>query len=1780
LRKLGKYEILGELGHGAMGVVYRARDPFINRFVALKTITTGVSDDPVLLERFYREAQSAGGLQHPNIVTIYDMGDEGHVPYIAMELIEGENLEQLIARRAPLSISMKLVYAAQTCRALDYAHKRGIVHRDIKPGNVMVGKDGSARVVDFGIARVLDASKTQTGMLIGTFAYMSPEQYHGEHADERSDIWSFGVLLYELLAYQRPFTGATPASLMHSICQAEPTALSSILPDCPPELEVIMSRVLQKSPSTRYQSMEDLLLELEPVCRRLQSQVVAEWVEQATRLFEKGEYSEARDLVRQVLQIESSNQRARALLEKATVELKRISVRPKAQEAVEKGRAFLEQGKVQDAKLAVQNALHLDSTFEAAQELEKDVLEQIDRARRVAEWLEAAKRNLAEGLPDEAELLVTKALAAEPANQQALNLQQQVSREKTEREKRQQLLEGLQVARGLWTEQDYEGCIRYLSELQAKFPGDEEVLRLFETVREDQVEQHKQQTLLESRNLLAARRHDECIALLMELQKRIPRDEEIPRLLDDVRKDQKNQQRLQGLADARNTLAAGQYDSCIALLNSLRGEFPQEQEIPRLLDVARQSQREQIRQAGLAEARKLLSARRYEESATTLRNLERQFTADDDIAKLLEIIRAEQTEQCKQEALAQARKLLQAREYEKLSESLASLLKEFPEDAEIRRLQKSAAEEQTEQKKREGLGRARRLLESRSYEKLYESLAALEQEFPNEGEIERLRNSGREEQAEQKKQEGLDKARKLLESWSYEKLYELLSSLQQEFPAEGEFERLRKAAQREQAEQRKREKLSQARKFLADQRHDESIAMLAELQKEFVGEAEIGRLLDAARADRAERHKQQKLTEARSRLAAQEFPEALASLDTLNDSHPNDASVLKLRTLVEREQEKHAKALRMQHELEVLKKLSSEKRYADVLAKTKQLLNEFPGEKNFVRLADYAKSQQAAIERENLLRRTLDEARTLFNAGQFEEAIGVCQGGLKSFPAQPELLALYQQGESQQHKLRVRQQIEQRVREIRVKINREKFSEAIDLAQQTLVTLGPDTDLSQLLTSAQVEYEAREKKRNQEKSLETIRTLVESKNFDAAERSLDEACATQVLDTFDPRIQRLAEQIKDAKTNAEQKPPPTPTAIPPSVSREYALLQGAPPPAAPVTAKGSPPDISTPQVSASAATLAPPPAAPVQPPPVVRPAPPVVSTPASNVPVEPRVARPAPPIATPPPPSSVAPVSTPHIEEAPPRPPETVSPPPAKERIAQPPVVATVKEPARPIEQLATAAQVPQISSASVESTSSPTSRKPIFVGVAVIVLAGAAWFGVTSLRTKNEPATAVRPAAKTNVVPAEPPIDPLEQQQRAAINDADKLVAANDLDGALQKLQQAAAINGPLNLEIQKKQGVIQESLKDVSLRQLRQREALLWQGAMNRVAEGKYPQGEKALRDLLNLQPGGAHREEAQNYLNSVIPQRIQQARSMAAARKSLDQGDLPSARNAADQLRQQGGDSKPLFADIDKVEKSRLADLESQLSQLKRRDDDASIQQLKGLLSKFQALAVDGSSVSSEASSGANDTSAAIADAQSRLQKKNADAAFQQVAQKYQQAVSAGDKNGLTASRRDLQSVVQSGGPHADEAQQYLNDVNAKLAILNQPPPPVATAPVKPATAPTSAPVASAADNDAAIRSVIHRYEQAFDQRDANALRQVWPGMGSRYARYQSTFAAASSIVMKVDIDHIEVSSDGTTAVASGQFSQDFTPKGGKSKRVNNSTSFRLSNANGSWVISDIQ
>ncbi len=259
---LGRYEIIEELGRGAMGVVYKANDPLIERLVAIKSINLNNLDDRQREEyeaRFYQEAKAAGRLNHPNIVTIYDLGESGNVAYIAMELMEGRELHKVIGGGQRLPIDETLNIVIQVADGLAFAHQRGIVHRDIKPSNIMVLSDNHVKIADFGIAQ-MDSSLllTQAGMIMGSPLYMSPEQVMGAPIDSRSDIFSLGIVLYELLTGRRPFSGDNANSVMYQIVNETPPKPGSLNPDISDTLEIIVSKCLEKKPENRYQNANEL----------------------------------------------------------------------------------------------------------------------------------------------------------------------------------------------------------------------------------------------------------------------------------------------------------------------------------------------------------------------------------------------------------------------------------------------------------------------------------------------------------------------------------------------------------------------------------------------------------------------------------------------------------------------------------------------------------------------------------------------------------------------------------------------------------------------------------------------------------------------------------------------------------------------------------------------------------------------------------------------------------------------------------------------------------------------------------------------------------------------------------------------------------------------------------------------------------------------------------------------------------------------------------------------------------------------------------------------------------------------------------------------------------------------------------------------------------------------------------------------------------------------------------------------------------------------------------
>ncbi|MEM8998213.1 MAG: serine/threonine-protein kinase, partial [Acidobacteriota bacterium] len=332
MERIGKYEVLDQIGSGGFATVYKGYDPFIKRPVAIKVCN---SRDEESRQRFYREAEIVGSLQHRNITAVYDFGVHDDQPYLVEEYLPGEDLAHMVRRQEPSDLAQRLDFLVQIASGLEFAHKQGVIHRDIKPSNVRVLGDGRIKIMDFGTAKLahVESNLTQAGMTLGTVAYLSPERLLGNPSGTNSDIFSYGVLAYEVLSFRRPFAGRNIPNLIDQVLNAAPTPLADNWPECPPKLAEIVHRCLFKDPTVRYASCGDVLMDLERVIVDNTGRVpvgllnessgslsiqqttvqVSGLIERARSLIKSGRHSRAELMLEEVLEIAPKNAEARQL---------------------------------------------------------------------------------------------------------------------------------------------------------------------------------------------------------------------------------------------------------------------------------------------------------------------------------------------------------------------------------------------------------------------------------------------------------------------------------------------------------------------------------------------------------------------------------------------------------------------------------------------------------------------------------------------------------------------------------------------------------------------------------------------------------------------------------------------------------------------------------------------------------------------------------------------------------------------------------------------------------------------------------------------------------------------------------------------------------------------------------------------------------------------------------------------------------------------------------------------------------------------------------------------------------------------------------------------------------------------------------------------------------------------------------------------------------------------------------------------------------------------------
>jgi eukaryotic-like serine/threonine-protein kinase len=308
---IGRYHIQQLIGEGAMGSVYRALDPVLNRIVAVKVMADAVARDGELRDRFLREAQTAGSLQHPNIVTVFDFGEvQGHL-YIAMEFVEGTDLDRLLTREEQLPLARKLEIMIDVLTGLSYAHRHGVVHRDVKPANIRVVSEGRAKLMDFGVAHLESARMTATGAIMGTPNYMAPEQVSGARLGPAADIFSAGAVLYELLTTKMPFSGDTLHNVLYRIMNEQPPALAIVAPELPSELDIILQKALAKDPEERYRHATDMANDLTRVVAKVTGRTNAETLSLSASLRGGSAFAQDASAARDAVVARSSRGRTR-----------------------------------------------------------------------------------------------------------------------------------------------------------------------------------------------------------------------------------------------------------------------------------------------------------------------------------------------------------------------------------------------------------------------------------------------------------------------------------------------------------------------------------------------------------------------------------------------------------------------------------------------------------------------------------------------------------------------------------------------------------------------------------------------------------------------------------------------------------------------------------------------------------------------------------------------------------------------------------------------------------------------------------------------------------------------------------------------------------------------------------------------------------------------------------------------------------------------------------------------------------------------------------------------------------------------------------------------------------------------------------------------------------------------------------------------------------------------------------------------------------------------------
>jgi serine/threonine-protein kinase len=690
---IGKYEIIEVIGEGGMGTVYKARDPRIGRMVAIKKITAGFDQGSDLLKRFLSEAQAVGKLQHPSIVVIYDLGEDGGNPFLVMEYLTGQPLDKVLAARTELPLIQKLSIIMQVCNALHYAHQRNIVHRDIKPANVILSEDGLAKLVDFGVAHAADNLMTQTGQILGTISYMSPEQLNGQTVDGRSDVFSTGVMLYQLLTYALPFAGQGTAAVISNILHNAPPPLSQYIRDYPAELDEIVERALEKNRERRYATAEDFAFDLSRVQEVLKRDAVNHYVGQARACIAKSELPPAREMLSRALKIDTQHSVAKQLM----YEVQRLAEREQTAQRIQQLRTQAEEAWAQkrhsEALELIDQALELDQTDTELLSLRDHIQQAESRQKQVLKLLRLAENAQQAGELSMAMGAVQDAMQLDPDDTQVKTLHASLVQQISDHEKQKQLRELMNSVHREISAKQFTAAYELLQQAEAIDPGNREIQslqNLVTSVRQQDFRRNEIQSLrAEVESLLTAGDLTGACAKADLAASRFPGEPALIQLKAAAENQRENAERSRfieaQISEVNQLLNLGNPDAALKVIQRACQRFTDDSRLQATMESVRervqQQKTERLKKSCMQKAKEEMQRGEYDAASLTLESAQEQLRGDSDVNALLQQVRSKMTQATKDKrietACTQGQQLLQDGEFDRAIILLERAASEF-----------------------------------------------------------------------------------------------------------------------------------------------------------------------------------------------------------------------------------------------------------------------------------------------------------------------------------------------------------------------------------------------------------------------------------------------------------------------------------------------------------------------------------------------------------------------------------------------------------------------------------------------------------------------------------------------------------------------------------------------------------------------------------------------------------------------------------------------------------------------------------------------------------------------------------------------------------------------------------------------------------------------------------------------------------------------------------------------------------------------------------------------